>query len=139
MMAQKSPDIIDEFITIIEELDGRMGSDDNDSGRPTGRASLRKLKKKEDEMEPIADISDNGKELIVVAELRGVNKDTVSIRIEGNILEVKADLKRSYLSGADYDGNGRVHRKISLPARVDAKKVSYGFNNGVLEVRMPKA
>jgi HSP20 family molecular chaperone IbpA len=46
---------------------------------------------------------------------------------------------KQILSGADYDGNGRMQRKISLPERVDAKKVSYGFNNGVLEVRMLKA
>jgi HSP20 family molecular chaperone IbpA len=94
MMVQNSPDIFDEFIMMIEELDGRMGGDGSDRGRGSGRVSLRRLKKKEDAMEPIADISDNGKELIVVAELRGVNKDTISIKIDGNILEVKADLKR---------------------------------------------
>jgi len=131
-MAQNSPDIFDEFLMMIGELDNAMlGSQ---GGAKRGQ------QKKDGAKEPLVDIADDGETLIIVAELRGVAKDTILVKVVGNILEIKAELKGSYIDEVEPRGKKEVIcMRIRLPASVDAAKMSRFFNNGVLEVRIPKA
>ena len=82
-------------------------------------------------------------EFIVKAELPGVHKENLDISLDGDMLRIEAQKKAeeetietSYICERDF---GRFYRTLSLPFPVDGSKVSASFENGVLEIRLPKA
>ena len=83
------------------------------------------------ELRPAVDVYENESELVIVADLPGVTRDRLDIRIDPPELrfESKAD-----------DPEGTVwKRSFTIDERIDANKVSADFGNGVLTVRLPKA
>lgn len=91
------------------------------------------------------DVYEAKDELIVKAELPGVSKDSFDIRLDGDTLRIEAEKKgeemqvdadRSYLCEREF---GRYSRTLSLPFPVDTSKVTSTYENGVLEIRLPKA
>ena len=82
--------------------------------------------------------------LVVKVELPGVEKDDVEITLDENALSIEAEKKHEEVTeGADYYTRerhfGRYSRLIPLPFHVDADKASAGLDEGVLEIRLPKA
>lgn len=89
------------------------------------------------------DVIDEGDSIRVVADLPGFNKDEIEIYIEDGSLVIKAEKKeereekeKNYiLRERKY---GEVYRKIMLPTEVDIEKAKANYNNGVLEIILPK-
>ncbi len=80
-----------------------------------------------EEREPLVDMMEEEKDVVVVAELPGVEKDDISLYITEDRLTISVDTpKRKY------------HRELTLPARVDSKSARASYKNGVLEVRLRK-
>jgi HSP20 family protein len=79
------------------------------------------------ENEPLLDILDYEKEVIVVAELCGVDKKDMKLDVSESALRISVDTpERSF------------HENICLPAKVSAHSIRASCKNGVLEVRLKK-
>jgi len=92
---------------------------------------------------PKVDMVDNEEEVLVRAELPGVDKKDLDVNISGRMLTIKGETKReekeqkgeyyrSEISRASFS------RTLQLPAEVDEKAVKASFTNGMLEVHLPK-
>lgn len=79
-------------------------------------------------LEPLVDVVEENDEIIVVAEVPGVERDEIKVRIKGTSLTIHADNpERPY------------HTVIDLPAEVRKEDAKSAIRNGVLEVRLKKA
>jgi HSP20 family protein len=97
----------------------------------------------EGEISPFVDIVDTDKELVVTADIPGVEKEDISIDVKDDMLNIKASRKEEkeekkknyWRRERSYN---RFYRAIRLPVSVDEKRAKASFKNGVLEVRLPK-
>lgn len=77
--------------------------------------------------EPLADVVEGDKEIRVIAELPGAKKEDIELSIEGKRLHISAETP------------ARKYRKeLELPAAVEIEGSKSSFNNGILEVTLPK-
>lgn len=90
------------------------------------------------------DIRDNGKEYILEAELPGFDKSDIGIDVENGYLTITAnhaeekdekDKKGSYLRRER--SYGTVSRSFDI-SEIEEGEISAEFNNGVLELVLPK-
>jgi HSP20 family protein len=93
---------------------------------------------------PALDVYDQKDDVIVKAEIPGLTKDEIEISLEGNFLTVKGEKKKEEeVKEEDYYRHertfGAFSRTIELPVDIKTDKVNASFNNGVLEIRLPKA
>ncbi len=90
---------------------------------------------------PPVDIFETDDALTVVADLPGVDKDAVDIRVEDSILTIKgranyspqAEMLRQEFSLQGY------YRQFQLSDEVDQDRISAECKNGVLTIMLPKA
>src|SRR5512143_1026143 len=87
---------------------------------------------------PPVDIYETEDALVVVADLPGVNKDSIDIRVEDGILTIKgrADYSpRAKILRGEFNLQG-YYRQFQLSDDVDQSKISAESKNGVLTVRL---
>lgn len=108
-------------------------------------ADMRKtfLKKPRDVGEPYIDVIDHKREIEVVADLPGVDKDAIDISIDGNTLTISADIEGASEERDDsYIYRERTYRRfmrrLTLPSDVDPEKARSSFKNGTLRIALPK-
>jgi HSP20 family protein len=90
-----------------------------------------------------ADIFDDGKNIILKAELPGVSKENVEIDITEDTITVtgekqkeeKVERKNYYRLERAY---GSFTRSFSLPAHIKPDEAKATFKDGILEVKSPK-
>ncbi len=89
------------------------------------------------------DVIDEGDQIRVVADLPGFNKEDLEIYFEDGDLVIKAEKKEEteerkgeYLRRERR--MGKIYRRIALPAGIDTNAVKAKYNNGVLEITVPK-
>lgn len=80
-----------------------------------------------EEREPLVDIIEEQNQVIVVAEMPGVEKDKIKVRAVGNTLIIE---------GSDTDR--KYYKEIELPTEVKPETAKATYRNGVLEVRIEK-
>jgi HSP20 family protein len=92
---------------------------------------------------PAMDLVETDDHLVLRADLPGMTEDDVDIEIKDNVLTVSGERKAEHEDKSE--GYHRVERSfgsfsrsLTLPAGVDPDKVEANFDNGVLEVRIPK-
>jgi HSP20 family protein len=91
---------------------------------------------------PPVDIYQNGKELVLKAELPDMKREDIDITIEEHTLTIKGEKK---LDTDVKDENvrrierlyGSFTRSFTLPPTVDASNVSADYKDGVLTLRLP--
>ncbi|MCC7203056.1 MAG: Hsp20/alpha crystallin family protein [Nitrospirae bacterium] len=93
---------------------------------------------------PKLDVYEEGNDIIVKAEIVGMDKNEIEISLEGNILSLKGEKKKEEkVEDKDYTYSeryfGSFTRTIELPVEVQGDKVSANLRNGVLEIRLPKS
>jgi len=80
-----------------------------------------------DTREPLVDVVEGDNEVRVLAELPGVKKQDVALTVEGRSLVISAETP------------ARKYRKeLELPYFVELEGSNSTFNNGILEVTLPK-
>ncbi|MGC8699602.1 MAG: Hsp20/alpha crystallin family protein [Candidatus Micrarchaeia archaeon] len=92
---------------------------------------------------PDIDVIDEGDSLKVKADMPGVDKQDIKIRVNGNNLTIKAEKEEEK---EDKDKNyyykerssRHYYRTITLPAEVDAKSAKASMKNGILEISLKK-
>ena len=90
------------------------------------------------------DVTENDREYKVRAELPGVKKEEISITITGNEVAVSAEVKyetdaangETVLRAERY--YGKIHRAFALGQEVDEATAQAKYNDGVLELTLPK-
>jgi len=90
---------------------------------------------------PPVDIFENEGALIAVADLPGVDKDGVDIRVDDNILTIKGNAKYTQSSTVlrqEFTLQS-YYRQFQLSDEVDQSKISAESKNGVLTITLPKA
>jgi HSP20 family protein len=93
---------------------------------------------------PALDMMDCGNEVVLRADLPGLEKDEIQIEVQDGELTLRGERKDDHEEhGDDYHRverwEGSFMRTIPIPAGVDADQISAQMNNGVLEVHMPKS
>ena len=92
---------------------------------------------------PRLDMEDKGKELLIIADVPGVDQKDVHIEaeedhliIQGKTEEKKEEKKKNFYRQERKSGG--FYREVLLPCCVDPKKVSAKFTNGTVEITLPK-
>ena len=89
------------------------------------------------------DLVEEDEHLVLRADLPGLTEDDVNVEVKDGVLTVSGErraeekteekgyhrIERSY---------GSFSRSLSIPEGIDPEQVSAEFDNGVLEVRIPK-
>jgi len=92
---------------------------------------------------PTVDFYEEKDDIVVKAELPGIDKNNVEVNLTDHTLTIKGEKKKEeevkeknyYRSERSY---GSFVRTLELPTDVHADKVKATFKNGILEVRLPK-
>ena len=92
---------------------------------------------------PPVDIYENGDNLVLKAELPGINPDDVEVRVEDNTLYMKGERKfEKEVKEENYHRVERAYgtfaRTFSLPNSIDSDKVAASYKDGVLTLTLPK-
>jgi len=93
---------------------------------------------------PSVDIYETDENIVLKAELPGVDKKEVSVEVKDNTLFLKGERKREKeVKEENYHrverSFGTFMRSFSLPVTVKQDQVKAKFKDGVLEVTLPKA
>jgi len=90
------------------------------------------------------DVKEGEQDYTVHAELPGVNKEDIHVTVAGNTVAISAEVKKT---SEEKEGDkvlrseryyGRVSRSLALDQPVDESKAMAKFDNGVLELVLPK-
>jgi len=94
---------------------------------------------------PALDIREREHDFLVHADLPGVKKENIDINLENGVLTITAESKQET---EEKDGErllrqerryGRYVRSLRLGNDIDGTKVKASYDDGVLEVTLPKA
>jgi HSP20 family protein len=80
-----------------------------------------------EEREPLVDVIDADGEIKIIAELPGVEKEDIKLHGTESTLTITVDTPKR-----------RYSKETELPAKIDPKKATTKYKNGVLEVTIPK-
>lgn len=78
-----------------------------------------------EEREPLVDVLAGDREITVIAELPGVDKQDISINAKERTLNISVDTKER-----------KYHKKLELPDKVDPSSARPSYKNGVLEITL---
>jgi HSP20 family protein len=89
---------------------------------------------------PAVDIFEHEDDLVVVADLPGVEKEHVDVRVEDNILTLKAAAKSSLPGEPSYREYTLLNffRQFELSDKVDRDQIKAQMKHGVLTISLPK-
>jgi HSP20 family protein len=92
---------------------------------------------------PVVDIFETEKEIVLKAEVAGVERDAISVDLDQSRLTIRGE--RQFSAETDRERYHRVERSygpfarsFELPLSVDQEHISAEYKDGVLTVRMPK-
>ena len=92
---------------------------------------------------PAVDLVEGDNELVLRADLPGLERDDVEVEIKDGVLTVSGERKAEHEEKSDgfhrvERAYGSFSRSIRLPKGVEADAVTADFDKGVLEVHVPK-
>lgn len=96
------------------------------------------------QMQMKLDVKENDAAYVVHAEVPGVKKEDINVTIDGNQVSISAEVKKQkeekqgekILRSERY--YGKVARSFTLSHEVDESKAKAKYNEGVLELELPK-
>lgn len=92
-------------------------------------------------LRPRVDVYETADKLVVEAELPGVNKDSINVSVERNVLTISAEKKheREVKENSNYLGErawGKYERSFKLADTVDHENIAASYNDGVLRLEI---
>ncbi len=113
-----------DFFTRLDELARERAQWRTRYGKPLLSRRI-ETPTKEEVREPLVDLFEEEGEIIVIAELPGVPEADIEVKkTEEGLLQIKA-------------GN-KFYKELKIPVEVDYEKMAKRYNNGVLEIKLPK-
>jgi HSP20 family molecular chaperone IbpA len=92
---------------------------------------------------PPVDVTEDATGITLYADLPGVPRDKLSVRVDGDTLAIEAEVALTVPQGMEAShaevSLARYRRAFTLSKELDADKVSAELSQGVLRVRIPKA
>src|ERR1700686_1207928 len=92
---------------------------------------------------PSVDIFENDNEVVIKAELPGMDAKDIEVKLENNVLMLKGE--RRFEKETKEENYHRVEREygvfsrsFSLPTAVNGDKVTAEYKDGILKVLLPK-
>jgi len=92
---------------------------------------------------PPVDIYEDGNNIVVKAEVPGIDPKDIDVRMENNTLTIRGE--RKFEKDEKEENFHRVERRygsfyraFTLPNTVEGDKCEANYNNGVLEIRLAK-
>ncbi len=108
------------------------------------RASGGMIEDVDTEWEPAVEMLQRNGELVVRAEVPGIDKDHIDVEVEDDRLVISGERRQEHeeRKGGFFRSErvyGRFHRVVPLPEGADAEHAKAKFDQGVLEITMPVA
>ena len=102
---------------------------------PNGKPKIREIKKLTrqaesevgEDLEPLVDVIDDGRMVVILAVLPGVDKDDINLRLNGNVLTFSVETD-------DFEW----YDELNLKVKVDPKSARASYKNGILEIKIKK-
>ena len=92
---------------------------------------------------PPMDLLEHQNQLVVQVELPGVDPKSVDVKLTGDRLTLSGERQPHEAADATYLKREQVHgsftRTIQLPYQIDAQNVHATYENGVMNIVLPKA
>ncbi len=128
-----------EFDRIRREMDRLW--DSFLEGRPMRRGEEMR------EWLPSIDVSETKTDIVIKAELPGLDPKDIDISMTHDLLTIKGEKKHEKEEKEEKEENyhmiersyGSFTRSIRLPKEVQSEKIAASFKNGVLKVTLPKS
>ncbi|MBN1843138.1 MAG: Hsp20/alpha crystallin family protein [Deltaproteobacteria bacterium] len=97
-----------------------------------------------EEWAPSADISETQDNLVIKADLPGLEAKDVDVSVSGDILTIKGEKKKEEEEKGEHFYHcerycGSFQRSFRLPVDVQSDKIEATFDKGVLKITLPKA
>ncbi len=93
--------------------------------------------------DPVVDVYDNDDNIVLKAEIPGIDKKDIEIDVKGRVLTLKGE--RSSDNEVKEDNYyrrercfGKFERAFNLPVNVELDKIKANYKDGVLEIEIPK-
>lgn len=92
---------------------------------------------------PPVDIYETKENVVIEAEVPGVNKDDLKIEYSDGVLTIKGERKlEREIKEEDYHrlerSYGSFQRSFSVPSTLDVDKINASYKDGVLRIEIPK-
>jgi len=92
---------------------------------------------------PSVDIFETEGEIVVKAELPGIDRKDIQLNLENNVLSLRGERKfQKETKDDNYHrierSYGAFRRSFSIPASVDEERIRADYNDGVLKIVLPK-
>lgn len=138
MPTARRDDMLDPFVSLRREVDRMFDDFFNNSAR-----GLRGTGNDWRAVTPTIDLAEDEKELVVTAELPGLNEKDFEVTLSGDVLTIRGEKRAEQeekKGGATYIERrfGSFARSIRLPFEVRDEKVDARYDKGVLTIRVPK-
>ena len=92
---------------------------------------------------PPVDVIEDGTGITLYADMPGVPRDKLQLRVEGDQLLIEGDIELAVMKGVESAHAEvtlpRYRRAFTLSKELDPDKVSAELTQGILRVRIPKA
>ena len=93
---------------------------------------------------PSMDVSETDNEILIKAELPGMEAKDVSVSLVGDLLTVKGERKEEKEEKGEKQhykeiSYGSFERSIRIPVTIKAEKVDANFDKGILTIKLPKS
>jgi HSP20 family protein len=92
---------------------------------------------------PPVNVFSEGDDYVVVAELAGVKKEDLDVRVKGDTVRIQG--KKTLEQNDEVSVHrreraaGQFDRTLSFPAQLDGAKAAADYRDGVLTLRLPRA
>jgi HSP20 family protein len=94
-------------------------------------------------MTPTLDVKENEKEIVVKADLPGMDEKDINLTIHNGVLSLRGEKKSEHTDERENyhvmeRSYGSFQRSIRLPDTIDEDKAEARFDKGVLTITLPK-
>jgi HSP20 family protein len=115
-------------------------------GSPKDTGPVKDTRQAQVTLVPSMDVIETDTDILIAAEMPGLQRDDVEITIADNVLKIRGEKRPEREEASDKDKKYQVSersygvflRSLQLPAGIDPSAVEATMSNGVLRIRIPK-